>query len=137
MTTIAQQLGQLEQDIYALAKRPSSEVLLAIDSRLSAIRAAVGGEAVAAKYCIHKFGVDPYSCERCNWNAVTDEDPNEAIERKEIARENAATVDVEALRELVTQWRHNAQGCSRNDAHAAGTWRSCARELAALIGEEV
>lgn len=35
----------------------------------------------------------------------------------------------EKLSGLVAQWRHNAQGCTRREAHAAGTWRSCAREL--------
>ena len=34
---------------------------------------------------------------------------------------------------LITQWRHNAQGCGKRDAHAAGTWRSCARELEAAL----
>lgn len=34
---------------------------------------------------------------------------------------------------LVIQWRHNAQGCGRRDAHAAATWRSCARELEAAL----
>jgi hypothetical protein len=40
------------------------------------------------------------------------------------------------LRGLVTQWRHNAQGCGRRDQHAAGTWRSCARELEAALTRE-
>jgi hypothetical protein len=37
------------------------------------------------------------------------------------------------MRELIARWRHNAQGCSRKEAHAAGTWRSCARELEAAL----
>ena len=41
----------------------------------------------------------------------------------------------DAVVALPLQWRHNAQGCSRKDAHAAGTWRSCARELEAVIAK--
>lgn len=37
---------------------------------------------------------------------------------------------------LITQWRHNAQGCGKRDAHAAGTWRSCARELEAALAQQ-
>lgn len=40
------------------------------------------------------------------------------------------------VRNLPTQWRHNAQGCGRSDAQAAGTWRSCARELEAALASK-
>lgn len=39
--------------------------------------------------------------------------------------------------ELPTRWRHNAQGCGRRDSHAAGTWRSCARELEVALAQAV
>lgn len=46
----------------------------------------------------------------------------------------AATAAVpDAVRELPMQWRHNAQGCGRKEQHAAGTWRSCARDLESAI----
>lgn len=41
-----------------------------------------------------------------------------------------------AVERLVGQWRHDAQGCGRKDAHAADTWRSCARQLAAAIKQD-
>ncbi len=43
-----------------------------------------------------------------------------------------------AIPDLVLQWRHNAQGCGRSisDQHAAGTWRSCARELAEALAAQ-
>lgn len=52
----------------------------------------------------------------------------EVIERR--ARD---AVVREALQKLVMQWRHNAQGCSRHESHAAGTWRGCARDLESTL----
>jgi hypothetical protein len=74
----------------------------------------------------------------------------DADELDEVSRlENATDAAYEALKaaiatppaqvagsgmgELVTQWRHNAQGCGRKDAQAAEAWRSCARQLEAAI----
>jgi hypothetical protein len=41
------------------------------------------------------------------------------------------------LLRLVTQWRHNAQGCGRLDRQCAATWRSCARELESAISSSL
>lgn len=47
-----------------------------------------------------------------------------------------APVAGDAVARLSIQWRHNAQGCGPKDQHAAGTWRSCARELEAALAQD-
>ena len=58
------------------------------------------------------------------------------VEREQGVREDAQAQlrTIDAVMALPLQWRHNAQGCGRRAAHAAGTWRSCARELEAVVG---
>lgn len=79
---------------------------------------------VGVKFTYRADNPDIYVCKACA-----------AARFKPEATTAAGLVD--GFRSLVTQWRHNAQGCGRKDSHVAGTWRSCARELEAAIGREV
>ena len=57
---------------------------------------------------------------------------NDVFDRAEATEASLAAYRADAER-LALQWRHNAQGCSRHESHAAGTWRACARELEAVL----